>query len=224
MFFLNKKFYLVSAVIVLTAAFLVWYCVAVQTKKIITTSEDIQKENLNSLAQEEKSKKIRQMRSEWSDIEDSRKKMELTLIGRDDMVSLIESLENTAVDTGNQIEIDVYDLKKLKAKNKRTVSGNKNAKKNNEAKKEDKNNQDIKDKLGFSLELKGTFRSLIDFLNKVENFPYFIKVHSLDINLLSELQRISRKTDDAGGENGEAELAKKIKSTIIIVVYTDDKD
>jgi len=46
MFFLNKKFYLVSAVIVLTAAFLVWYCVAVQTKKIITTSEDIQKENL----------------------------------------------------------------------------------------------------------------------------------------------------------------------------------
>jgi len=128
------------------------------------------------------------------------------------------------VDTGNQIEIDVYDLKKLKAKNKRTVSGSKNAKKNDEAKKEDKNNQELKDKLGFSLELKGTFRSLIDFLNKVENFPYFIKVHSLDINLLSELQRISRKTDDAGGENGEAELAKKIKSTIIIVVYTDDKD
>ncbi|MDP1845904.1 MAG: hypothetical protein Q8L09_04125 [Candidatus Moranbacteria bacterium] len=237
----DKKIIITIAIVALSVAALGWFTFFYETKLIREKAETIQEKKLESLVLQEKKDKISKLKKELEDIENNKSEMDKMLIKKDDVVPFIRSLEEIADDTSNSIKIEAADLNKLK------IGEPKKAAKNDEedaakpktkeeqaaadqaAEKEKQNSAgNIKKNIGFSVELTGTFPAAINFLDKMENLPYFILVYNMD---LTEANKSKPPVAAGGGvlSAGSPSVSpealpesKNIKMTMLIIVNTND--
>ena len=236
----DKKIIIAVVIVSLSVAALGWFAFFYETKRIQNTADAIQGKKLESLVLHEKRDKILKLKKDLNDIESYKSEIDRILISRDDAVALLRSFEGISSDTGTLIKIESADLSKLKIVSQKsapsaaaddtttpsTTASQVAADQAAEKAKQDQVNQ-LKNKIGFSIEITGTYPALVDFLDKMENLPYFINVYSMD---LANPNKLNQSTPAVGGvlpaENptagtGEPEN-KNIKMTILVIVNTKD--
>jgi hypothetical protein len=236
----NKKICLIVATVFFLAAGLIWMAFFWQFEKIKELSDNIQKEQLDSSVKQERSQKILELGKELEGIEMREKEMKAMLVDKENAVPFLKLLEDIAVGTGNSIKISVTDLSKIKLQNSKKPivqeadpESTKDVQKQDQAKKKEqaKNTApDYSNQLGFSVELTGKYGFFVDFLTKLENLPYFVRVYSFQIAPIIKNQATQATgsgtvvTDDPSGQSISADADSKFaKSTIIIGVYTNGK-
>jgi len=236
----DKKIPLIAAVAVLLAVGLIWLAFFRQFGKIKELSDDIQEEQLNYSVKQERSQKILELGKELEGIETREKEMKAMLVDKEDAVPFLKLLEDIAIGTGNSIRISVTDLAKIKFQNSKKPivqeadpESTKDIQKQEQAKKTEQAKSaapDFSNQLGFSVELTGKYGSFVDFLTKLENLPYFVRVYNFQTIPTAK----SQATQAAGSgavatsvPSGQSNLAdaenQNTKSTIIIGVYTNGK-
>lgn len=235
---MDKKICLLAAVAVLFAGVLIWLAFFLQLGQIREVSDNIQKEQLDSLVRQQRSQRILEMGKELGDVEKNKNDMSAMFVNKDDAVPFLKMLETIAAATGNEIKINVMDLSKMKSQtSKKGVVQESDAESTKDVQKEEqaqkavqaKNSKlDFSNQLGFSVELAGRYDSLVDFFTKLENLPYFAQVYNFQIVPIvghkaaqaagSGVAPASNAGDQPVGAEGEN---KNIKSTITIGVYTN---
>ncbi len=216
-----------------------WFVFFYETNKVREIAETIQKKKLESIVAQEKRDKIAVLNKELVDMETYKAEMEKMLIGKDDVVPFIRSLESIAENTSNSIKIEAADLKKLQASQQKSAAGDEEdtgkaltrdeqIKADIEAEKaKQEGSGKIKSSLGFTVELNGTFPAAVDFLDKMENLPYFVTVYNMDISSLAKEKKIAASGGvlAAGGSDSEKEASqenKNVKTTMLIIISTKD--
>lgn len=235
----DKRIFLVIATAVLFAGGLFWLAFFWQFGEIKTISDNIQKEQLDSSVRHERSQKILELGKELGDVEVQKKEMEAMLLDKNNAVPFLKKLEDVAAETNIVIKISVTDLSKMKSQTaKQPVVQPSDAESKSDIQKQDQAQKaaqpkvappDFSNQLGFSIELTGEYQSLVDFLTKLENLPYFVRVYNFQI---APVVVKSQTTQTAGGGvapasgNQSADASgenKNLKSTIVIGVYTNGK-
>ncbi len=228
---IDKKICLSVAIVVLLASGLIYLAFFWQLKKIEELSDDIQKIQLDSQVQKERKEKIVALGKELGNVDEKEKKMESFFVDKDNAVPFLKLLESSAFSTGNNIVISVTDLSKLKLSSSKTTTATSSddesvndVKKESAAQKTKKaatKKTDISNQLGFSVKLEGRFGSLVDFLTKLENMPYFVQVYKFDVKPGLSKKPVPRSPDqvDQSSENGDTD--KDITTDLIIGVYTN---
>ncbi len=237
----DKKIIITVAIVLLSVAALGWFSFFHETKQIEGTAEAIQKKKLESLVLQEKRDKIFKLKKDLKDIEGYKSEMDKMLIGKDDAVMFLRSIEGIASDTSNTIKIESADLSKLKIGNQKNAPSSSDedtastqtkdaqvaADQAAEKAKQEQASQ-LKNKIGFTIELAGAYPTLVDFLDKMENLPYFISVYNMD---LAAQNKMNQPTATAGGvlpaENQTAGTEapaenKNIKMTMLVIVDIND--
>lgn len=233
---MDKKICVLVAAAALLAGILIWLAFFLQLGKIGETADNIQKEQLDSLVRDERSQKIFEMGKELGDVETSQKEMSYLLVDKDNAVPFLKTLETVAGATGSSIKINVADLAKIKPQTaKKPAVQESDAESTKDLQKEDQAQktadsqsvkQDFSNQLGFSLELTGTYSSLVDFLTKLENLPYFVRVYNFQITPIAKSQTVQTAGGSAapapGSQSAGAEGENKnIKSVLTVGVYTN---
>jgi len=229
----DKKICFIVAAVVFLAAGLIWLSFWWQLGKIEELSDDIQKEQLDSLVKQERSQKILELGKELEGIETREKEMKAMLVDKENAVPFLELLEGTAGETGNSIKISVVDLAKIKSQTaKKPAVAEADAESAKDLQKETQEQKaakakekapDFSNQLGFSVELSGRYGAFLDFLTKLENFPYFVRVYSFQMNPAPKVQATQAAGVSADQPNLTNAENKNIKSTITIGVYTNGK-
>ena len=229
----DKKIYLIVFVVVLLATGLIWLAFFWQFGKIKELSDDIQEEQLNYSVKRERSQKILELGKELDGIETREKEMKAMLVDKENAVPFLKLLEDTAMGTGNSIKISVADLAKISAlASKKPVvqasdaESTKDLQKESQAQKTAKPKDkapDFSNQLGFSIELTGKYGSFVDFLTKLENFPYFVRVYSFQTVPITKSQMTQATSASTDQPNSTDVENQSVKSTIIIGVYTNGK-
>jgi len=165
--------------------------------------------------------------------------MNAMLIDKNNAVPFLEMLENISTATNNSIKISVTDLSKMKTSAaKKPIVQESDAESTKDLQKEDQAQKtaqakntppDFSNQLGFSIELAGSYDSLIDFFTKLENIPFFVQVYNFQMS-----PDVKNKTNqaavggvvpvsNAGNKSIGAveEESNDLKTTIIIGVYTN---
>jgi len=231
---IDKKICLAVGAAVLLSGGLIWLAVFWQLGKIRQVSDDIQSEQLDSLVRDERSRKILETAKELGDVEKSQEKIGAMYANKEDLVPFIRTVENAAALTGNSIKISVVDLAKIKSLAGKDANTSSQADEEDEAKaSSQKGSQDQKkaapqnakpdfsNQLGFSVELAGKYGALIDFLTKLENAPYLIRVYNFQVS------PVAKTSQPGGGSVGGApalpigEGEKNVNTILTISVYTD---
>jgi len=236
---MDKKIFFLAAVAVLFVGALIWLAFFLQLGEIREMSDNIQKEQLDSLVRQERSQKILEMGKELGDVEKNKNDMSAMLVDKNNAVPFLKMLENIAAATENEIKISVTDLSKMKSQAvKKPVVQESDPQSTKDLQKEDQTQKadqaknsasDFSNQLGFSIELTGGYGSLVDFFTKLENLPYFARVYNFQIAPVVARQTVqsagsgaapasSAGNQPAAGVEGEN---KNIKSTITIGVYTN---
>ena len=232
---IDKKIIITIVAISIIVAFVGWFALFYETGKVKETAETIQKKKLESIVAQEKRDKIALLNKELVDMESFKGEMEKMLIGKDDAVPLLRSLEEMAAKTSNVIKIEAADLSKLKTSQKSSNDLDEDAATKKMTREEqvaadvaaEKAKQEgsgkIKDSLGFTIELSGTFPAAVDFIDGMENLPYFINVYNMDIATLAK----EKKLVESGGvlaagspssDSGSPPENKNVKTTMLIIV------
>ncbi|MFA5871830.1 MAG: hypothetical protein WC858_03820 [Parcubacteria group bacterium] len=230
--FADKKILLIIIAIIVVLASLGWLTFFYQAKKIRDTAAGIQKEKLDWQVQKEKSQKISQLKKSLGDLETHKNDMEGFYADKNNALPLIKSLEAIAGETGNEITITVADLSKLASAQKKTVPKDSDedaatAKKDSAATKDSNTKstasaQNFKNNLGFNLELSGTYPQLVNFLIKMENLPYFVRIYNYSVDAFIKNKPSSSSNQSSNsGASGEIPEGKLVKSNILIMVYTN---
>ena len=229
----NNKIYLLAAATMLFAGALIWLAIFVQLGKIKELSDNIQKEQLDSLVRQERTQKVLEMGKELGDVEKNKNDMSAMLVDKNNAVPFLKTLENIAAATGNEIKISVTDLSKMKSQTaKQPVVQESDPTSTKDLQKEDQaqktaqpkvSKPDFSNQLGFSIELTGSYGSLVDFFTKLENLSYFAQVYNFQI-----VPVVRRQTPQTAGGGvaqsqpaGTKEDNTSIKSTLTIGVYTN---
>jgi Tfp pilus assembly protein PilO len=235
----DKRIYFTAVLTGIVVLLFLWLAFFWQGKKVREKAEAYQKEKLNVLVLEEKKKRLSQLRKEVDNLEGWKDKLNAMFVKKDEAVPLIKRLEKAAENTSCAISIEPADLSKIKFEkiNKKSASASSGAKdededgvKNkseavaNDPKKQPQDElAELKKYPAFSVSASGSFSSVVDFLEKVENLPYFIRPLVIDVS--SENKKGAAPTTgagslDAGGEkNAPEEGGKNVKMSLIIVVY-----
>ncbi len=224
---LDKKAFLLLLAVIALSGFLIWLAFFWQMEKIKKISDDIQKEQLDYLVRQERKQKVVELGKELGDISAREKEMKAMFIDKENAVPFLELVENSAYSTGNQIKINVADLSKVAVQAvKKTLSQNENededskksASKNTQSKEKSSSQSskpDFSNQLGFSIEITGDFGSFVDFLTKLENMPYFVKVYNFQITPAAKDQVAQQP------ENQPDEANKNLKAALVVGVYTN---
>ncbi|MFA5926293.1 MAG: hypothetical protein WC831_05195 [Parcubacteria group bacterium] len=235
----DKRIILASSITFLIVAFFGWFSFFHETNKVKEITETIEEKKLESTVAQEKRDKIIVLKKELSDMELYNNEMKKMLMNKNDAVPFLRSLEKIAADTSNSIKIEATDLSKLKIKQgkgseldedetgkvltkEEQVAADVAAEK---AKEEGAGN--MKNSLGFTLELAGTFPATVDFIDKMENLPYFIGIYNMDISSTVKEKKMAASGGvlAAGGPITNPEDSqgnKNVKMTMIIIVGTND--
>lgn len=227
---IDKKICLLVAVAILFAGTLIWLAFFWQFGKIKSLSGDIQKEQLDSLIRQERSRKVFELGKELENIEVRQEEISAILINKNDVVPFLEMLENVASATDNSIKINAVDLSKMKSQTARKTAIQESddesvysVKKKSQAQKktisQNNNKQNFSNQIGFSVELIGEYRSLINFLTKLENAPYLVQIYNFQITPIAKTS--TTQLAESGAVQPE-ENQKYIRTTLTISVYTND--
>lgn len=225
----DKKICFIAAVIFLLAAGLIWLAFFWQFGKIEELSDNIQKEQLDYSVKQERSQKILELGKELEGIETREKEMKAMLVDKENAVPFLKLLEDVAIGTGNSIKISVADLAKInsQASKKPAVQASdaestKDLQKESQAQKAAKSKDktpDFSNQLGFSVELTGGYGNFLDFLTKVENLPYFVRVYSFQSDPVVKSRVSAAGVSLADQPDSVSAEDQYLKSTIIIGVY-----
>jgi hypothetical protein len=225
----NKK--IIAAVFAATLVVLAsgWLVIFFLGNKMKASFEKYQKEKLNSFVLEEKRNKILKLERDLPDLEKEKNSLEEMLAKKDASLPFLRILEKVAGDSACLIKIEPAEISKIKFEKK--VSGAPKKENDDEAdaaKKQDqgqipaeKNKKEddlapLKDYPAFSVEVSGHFSSVVDFFEKLENMPYFVRPLIVDISLEEE------KGAPAGTPvflENEIPDGKNVKMKIVFVVY-----
>lgn len=229
----DKKICFIVAAVALLAAGLIWLAFWWQFGEIKKLSDDIQKEQLDYSVKQERSQKVLELGKELEGIETREKEMKAMLVDKENAVPFLELLEDTAGETGNSIKISVSDLTKIKSQTAKKpavaesdAESAKDLQKETQAQKAAKSKEkapDFSNQLGFSVELTGGYGAFLDFLTKLENFPYFVRAYSFQVNPAPKIQAAQASGASADQSNSTNAGNQNTKSTIIIGVYTNGK-
>jgi len=237
----RKKVMFTIALSVAIIVGLAWFTLIFQKKLIIEMSETVQKEKLDAFVHQEKKDKILKLKKELDDIEIQKKEMEAMLPKKDGVVPVLQSLEKIAFETSSTIKIDAVDISKLKIgqakkpvkkQEDEEIAKKESATSSQDDEKEEKPSQDDLAKIrkfpAFNLTITGNYSSLIDFMDKMDSLPYFIRVLIIDLayydkdkNQMSSGGTVfapSLPSTDQSEENKE----KGVKMTLLIVIYIND--
>lgn len=234
---MNKKIIVAFSVTIFIVLASTWLVIFLLGSKMKDSFENYQKEKLNSFVLEEKRNKILELEGKLPDLKETRDSLDSMLIKKDVALPFLRAIENVASDASCQIKIEPADISKIKFENK-VSSATKNqdedvsdtAKKQDQEKApEEKNKKEddlaaLKNYPAFSIEVTGRFSSMVDFFEKLENMPYFIRPLTVDISLAEKKSAVAggAGTLPAGtisSSENENPDEKDIKMTMTFVVY-----
>jgi hypothetical protein len=234
---ISKKMLSLMAIAAIFSGFLIWFAFVYQLKEVKKASDDIQKAQLDASVQQERKQKILELGKELGNVELEQEAMGAMLIDKNDAVPFFKKLEDIAAETNNRIVISVVDFAKMKpllAKaavpvqeddDEDVVKDAPKKAKESASSSADKEKNDYSGQIGFSILVSGRYNSLVDFLTKLENIPYFIKIYNLQIasderKIMSSA--IGSDQSTAPGSTTQEEDSNTIKSVLTIGVYTNE--
>ncbi len=241
----EKKIIFYWAGVIAALIFLVWFSFFYQTEKIMNRYEDIQRAKLETAVQEEKRDKISQLRKDMGEIENQKKRMESMYVSQENQVELFRILEQAASDTKVRIQIESYDLKRLKiAAAQATLEESEEIEEDEseeeaenpppagtlpKKKKKKDNLAEYRNMLGLSVEAKGDYRSIIGFLDKMEGAPYFIHVLVLDIVPVNKREAVNTEVnalvvgdnEQSGKQPEEGQSENELKMNLTVAVSNE---
>lgn len=214
----NKTYLIIS--IYLTVVGLIGFFVA--RPMVLATEEkstQIQQKIAIQERKEEKLKELPLIRSQYEDVQNQEKKMEVSLSEKN-IVSLVERLEKISEETGNKIKME---LSEKKQESRRDTSAAKDG--------EEEKPSLLKDLPGdkyitIKIILSGRYDEFLNFINKIENMEFYADVISIGIRRASETGPGLTNNPFSGAknlnnpENGTADK-NQINSQIEAVFYLE---
>jgi len=236
----RKKITLTVTLSLAVIAALFWFTLFFQKRLVVEMSEAVQREKLDSFVLKEKRDKISKLKKELADAESRKKEMENMLPGKDNVVPVLQSLEKIASETLSEIKVEAVDISKIKFSKTKKTAASQNDEESTKSQsaapakktKEEQASQDelakIKKFPAFSLTITGSYLSLVDFIDKMESLPYFIRVLTIDITSGDKEKKkpntggiLPAASSDIANSNME-NTGKETKMTLLVVVYTNE--
>jgi len=237
---MDRKVILAISFVSIVTLGLVWLIFFFQIPKIKEISEAVQKEKLDSFVRQEKGDKIFKLKKELVDIEDQKNKMDAVFLEKDKAVPFFRSLEEVAGNAPCQIKVEAADLSKVKFSQSKSQSASTATEEEEEVKKKpasenkDQSSESAKaDEIAklkihpaFNLEATGSFSSIMNFLEGMENLPYFVRVLTLDISVgkaASQAGGAETGTLAAGAQTTSSDSSqsqgKIVKLDLLVIIY-----
>lgn len=177
-------------------------------KKIEEKNNLIQEKIATQEINREKISKLPLFKDQFDKIEADESKIKIGLTN-DRVVNLLEKIEEISGETGNKVKLEIMDTSAEKTPPK--------SKKN--AAKEEKN---IIDKLPvgrhivINIKLAGSYRNLIEFINKIESAEYYSDIISVKIT-----KELNKNSSSNPFESEDLENAQKEMQEVKNEIYTD---
>jgi Na+-translocating ferredoxin:NAD+ oxidoreductase RnfG subunit len=168
---INHKLKIILAIYVIVAAVFVRFVAIPLVENIKNKSDEIQEKIIDGQINQTRLSKVGQMEDDFNVYETKKESLNVILDTRDE-VEFIKELEAMAQDTGNTISLDVQDNP---ASSPKATA----------AKKKDEGIIDklsYKDYVSMEITLKGNYTGLVNFIQKLENFRYYVNIVSLSLN------------------------------------------
>ncbi len=191
-------------------------------KQIKDRADEIQKKIIDNEVENKNLAKIPQLMDDYAIFSAKGQDLEV-ILKKEAEIDFIQSLENLAKETGNEISLKLIEEESSRVKESQTKT-----------KAKEKNEEDFESNLPYAnyitiqLELKGEYLGLMKFLEKLESMGYYANVMAFDLK--KEENQAEEKTNNpfigsnivvAPAENKPAENQKKeiLKSLINLVIY-----
>ena len=222
-FWKKYKVGVVSGIYFLILGIFIYGGIFTLVKQIKNEADEIQKKIIDNEIDNKNLAKIPQLTGDYEIFSAQEKNLDV-ILQKESEIEFIQSLENLAKETGNEISLKLIEEESAQAKESQ--------KKPTKAK--GKEEEDIRSKLPFEnyiaiqLELKGGYPELMKFLKKLENMEYYANVISFDLkkeerqeesnlnNPFVSFDTISVTEEKKKEENQPKEI---LKSLINLVVY-----
>lgn len=218
-----KNFYKKYKVQVILAGYILFLGVFIyggiftMIKNIQGRADEIQKKIIDNEIDKKNLAKIPQLMSDYEIFSAGRSNLNV-ILKKELEIEFIQSLENLARETGNEISLKLIEEENSSVKDSQAKT---------EAKEKDK--LDIKSNLPYEkyitiqLELKGKYPQLMGFLEKIENMEYYANVVAFDLKKeeKSEETKTSNPFVSSGSVAAPEETPPEeiLKSLIDLVVY-----
>lgn len=207
--FIKKNKICVTVIIYLSVLGMTYFFVANPLlKKIEEKNNLIQEKIATQEINREKISKLPLFKDQFDKIEADESKIKIGLTN-DRVVNLLEKIEEISGETGNKVKLEIMDTSAEKTPPK--------SKKN--AAKEEKN---IIDKLPvgrhivINIKLAGSYRNLIEFINKIESAEYYSDIISVKIT-----KELNKNSSSNPFESEDLENAQKEMQEVKNEIYTD---
>ncbi|MDD5489313.1 MAG: hypothetical protein PHP25_01345, partial [Candidatus Moranbacteria bacterium] len=180
---------------------------------------------------------ILKLEKELPDLEEEKNNLNAMLVKKDAALPFLRTLEKVAGDAFCQIKIEPADISKIKFEKKAAVASKDQntdeldtTKSQDQAKtaaEKDKKTDDLaplKDFPAFSIEVTGRFAALVDFFEKFENMPYFVRPLIVDISpekkkIMASGSAGAISAEKQASQESENQNEKNVIMTMIFVVY-----
>lgn len=134
-----------------------------------------------------------------------------SLLDRENAVGLIESLEKLASESGNEIAITAQE---------QTNTKNTSAKSKKAQEKENIISLPNENYLQLKITLQGDFNTIVKFIKKLENFPYYNDIISMQIQKNTEKRTDKNIFSPTEGRDTIENTGKDLEGSFDIVFYT----
>ena len=218
-----KNFYKKYKVQVILAGYILFLGVFIyggiftMIKNIQGKADEIQKKIIDNEIDKKNLAKIPQLMSDYEIFSAGRSNLNV-ILKKELEIEFIQSLENLARETGNEISLKLIEEENSSVKDSQAKT---------KAKEKDK--LDIKSNLPYEkyitiqLELKGKYPQLMGFLEKIENMEYYVNVVAFDLKKEEKLGETKTSnpfvSSDSAATPEETPPEEILKSLIDLVVY-----
>ena len=218
-----KNFYKKYKVQVILAGYILFLGVFIyggiftMIKNIQGRADEIQKKIIDNEIDKKNLAKIPQLMSDYEIFSAGRSNLNV-ILKKELEIEFIQSLENLARETGNEISLKLIEEENSSVKDSQAKT---------KAKEKDK--LDIKSNLPYEkyitiqLELKGKYPQLMGFLEKIENMEYYVNVVAFDLKKEEKLGETKTSnpfvSSDSAATPEETPPEEILKSLIDLVVY-----
>lgn len=182
---------------------------------IAANSDEIQKMAIDEQMNRAKISKLPEIERNLSDFDSNKNKIDV-ILDPDAEVAFIKDLELLAEQTGNKISLSVSDDKSSPAPPVKSKGTDKN---------DIKSNLPYDSYISMKINLEGSYFSLVNFVHKLENYNYYLKIVSIESKKQLPAQTMSNSLDIfsyASTNNNKSKTASQkeiISSAIGIIIY-----
>jgi hypothetical protein len=192
-------------------------------KNIKEGADEIQKKIIDNEIDKKNLDKIPQLTGDYETFSSQEKNLDV-ILQKESEIGFIQSLEDLAKETGNEINLKLIEEEGSQAKDSRGK-----AKTKEKDKESIKNSLPYEDYITIQVELRGSYSELVGFLEKLENIEHYANVVSLDLKKEeNQIERAISNNSFVGSnnalipeENKQEEKPPKeiLKSLINLVIY-----